>query len=197
MFLNKIKFNGIYLKTFSPQSQIITLLSFHCKIYAVKENFFAKFWFPIFSAISLSDKKMIKKRLTNTSDEDSDNDEETNRKPQKTRRKRLDKSAILMKILNRSTTGFFNASLGSKSNQKTFTQPTLKFCLRDIIPYRFINDHIFMGLSACGNFLISYKRVCCESETSINYDFNCGYKYELFFWIYRPHMALSKYVSRT
>lgn len=137
---------------------------------------------------------MIKKRLTNTSDEDSDNDESLRVRPAKARRKRLNKQTILSKILNRSSTGYFNGSFDSKSNQWAFSQPVLKFCLKDIIPFRYLNDHIFMGLSSCGNFLISYKRICCETEGSVSYDFNSGYKYELFFWIYRPHMALSRYV---
>lgn len=137
---------------------------------------------------------MIKKRLTNTSDEDSDNDESLRVRPAKARRKRFNKQTILSKILNRSSTGYFNGSFDSKSNQWAFSQPVLKFCLKDIIPFRYLNDHIFMGLSSCGNFLISYKRICCETEGSVSYDFNSGYKYELFFWIYRPHMALSRYV---
>lgn len=135
---------------------------------------------------------MIKKRLTNTSDEDSDADEKHRVKPARTRKKRN----ILTKILNRENSGYFNFSTNAKSNSKNFSQENvLKFCLKDIIPFRYLNDHIFMGLSSCGNFLISYKRISCESESTLNYDFNSGYKYELFFWIYRPHMALSRYVS--
>lgn len=134
---------------------------------------------------------MIKKRLTNSSDEDSA-DEKRNARPAKARKKRN----ILMKVLNREKTGFFNFSVKTKSNAKSFSQENvLKFCLKDIIPFRYLNDHIFMGLSSCGNFVISYKRICCESESTLNYDFNSGYKYELFFWVYRPHLALSRYVS--
>lgn len=132
---------------------------------------------------------MIKKRLTNTSDEDSDDDEN---RAVRSRKKQLNAN-VLRKILNRSATGFFNSSATHKSHQTSFTHDSvLKFCLKDIIPFRYLNDHIFMGLSSCGNFLISYKRVSCESEN--NYDFNSGYKYELFFWIYRPHTPLGKYV---
>lgn len=145
---------------------------------------------------SSSDKTMIKKRLTSTSDEESDKDEDARIRTARTRRKRINKQLILTKVLNRSSTGFFNQSIHNKSNQKTFNhEPALKFCLKDIIPYRNLNDHIFMGLSSCGNFLISYRRFCCESETTINYDFNSGYKYQLYFWVYRPHFHLNKYVS--
>lgn len=137
---------------------------------------------------------MIKKRLKNTSDEESIGNENQFVKPAKKKRPPQHQT-ILTKLLNRSTTGNFNCSITSKSHQRTFKpQEYLKFCLKDIVPFRYLNDHVFMGLTSCGNFLISHKRICCESENSINYDFNTGYKYELFFWIYRPFMPLSKYV---
>jgi DDB1- and CUL4-associated factor 15 len=137
---------------------------------------------------------MIKKRLTATSDEESDNGESLRGRPAKTRRKRVNKQ-ILTRIINRSSTGYFSSSLNHKFHQKTFgSDHVLKFCLKDIIPFRYLNDHIFMGLSSCGNFLISYKRVCCDNEASMN--FNENYKYELFFWIYRPHFPLSRYVRK-
>lgn len=133
---------------------------------------------------------MIKKRLTATSDEDSDNDEELRVRPAKARKKRKDSQ--ILKILNRARSGYFNNSMNNKSNQKSIgPEHVLKFCLKDIIPLR-AHEHIFMGLSSCGNFMISYKRIACEIES--NYDFNSGYKYELFFWIYRPHMPFGRYV---
>lgn len=135
---------------------------------------------------------MINQRLTNSSDEDSDDDEDPQAKLARTQRRPINKS-VLKKIFNRSATGYFNSTATHKSHQKSFThESALKFCLKDIIPYGNLNDHIFMGLSACGNFLISYKRISCENENS--YDFNTGYKYELFFWVYRPHTSLCKYV---
>lgn len=37
--------------------------------------------------------------------------------------------------------------------------------------------HIFMGLTACGQYMISH-RVVCNDNTSLNhYSFNVGYKY--------------------
>lgn len=139
---------------------------------------------------------MIKKRLTASSDDESDNDGHYRGRPAKARRKRVNKQ-VLAKIMNRSSTGFFSSSFQSKCHQKTLgSDHTLRFCLKDIIPFRYLNDHIFMGLSHCGNFLISYKRVCCDNEASINYDFNSNYKYELFFWVYRPHYPLSRYVRK-
>lgn len=155
----------------------------------------------------------MKRLTTTTSDEDSD-DGDCRRRLSKPRKKRPNKQMLLTKIVNRSICGYFNGNLQNKSHQQQLSSANvLKFCLKDIIPFRDINDHIFMGLTIDGNvslsenlqkqknqqkklfqFLISYKRVCCENE-SVNYDFNSGYKYELFFWIYRPHMALERYVS--
>lgn len=133
---------------------------------------------------------MLKKRLT-TSDEETCEDEEPREKQVKMQ-KRNSKN-ILHKILNRSLTGYYNDSINKKSNEKTFYQipSELRFCLKDIIPFCYLN-HVFMGLSICGNFLISYNRSCCENE---NYDFNSGYKYELYFWVFKPHMPLQRYVS--
>lgn len=137
---------------------------------------------------------MLKKRLTNKSDLDSDEDEDFNQTPAKLRKR--ESKNIVTKIINRSKTGFFNSSIRNKSNMMAFNiiPSDLKFCLKDIIPFCYCDGHIFMGLTACGNFMISYKRMSCELS-AMNYDFSSGYKYELFFWIYRPHMPLSKYVS--
>ena len=51
-----------------------------------------------------------------------------------------------------------------------------------------------MGLTACGNFMISYKRSVDEGLSS-DYNFSNGFKYELYFWIYVPHSLLSKYYN--
>lgn len=154
----------------------------------------------------------MKRLTTTTSDEDSD-DGDCQRRLSKPRKKRPNKQMLLTKIVNRSISGYFNGNLQNQSNQLQLSSSNvLKFCLKDIIPFRDINDHIFMGLTLDGNvsfwkfrkskkvnkkifqFLLSYKRVCCENESVVNYDFNSGYKYELFFWIYRPHMPLERYV---
>jgi DDB1- and CUL4-associated factor 15 len=133
---------------------------------------------------------MIKKRLTLKSDEESDGDDRDRFR----REKKIKNQNILMKILNRESTGFFNQSQRSRCNNKELNRDTtLKICLKDIIPFRYLNDHIFMGLSSCGNFLISYRRKCSEVDS---FDLNAVFKYELFFWIFRPHYPLSKYVSQ-
>ncbi|CRL03889.1 CLUMA_CG017013, isoform A [Clunio marinus] len=133
---------------------------------------------------------MLKKRLINTSDDESEDDGKSCMKSVKSR-KTLISSHVLSKVLNRSATSYFNSSFRSKSHQMSLHQDNvLKFCLKDIIPFRYL-DHIFMGLTQDGNFLISYKRMSLENEN--HYDFYSGYKYELFFWIYRPHYPLSRY----
>ncbi|KAG5673526.1 hypothetical protein PVAND_003567 [Polypedilum vanderplanki] len=138
---------------------------------------------------------MIKKRLMLGSDEDSENSENEakNTVATKFRRKRNDKN-VLFKLINRSRFGFFNNSINRKCNDYEINQipSEMRFCLKDIVPFCYLSNQIYMGLSFCGNFLISYsKRLYCENES---FDFNSGgYKYELFFWIFRPHMPLERY----
>lgn len=134
---------------------------------------------------------MIKKRLNTLSDDDSECEETASGGHSKCRKKRS--VNVLHKIINRARSGFFNSSINQKSNDKIFTQipSELKFCLKDIVPFCYLADHVFMGLSLCGTFLISYRR-SCESES---FDFNSGYKYELFFWIFKPHESLKRFVS--
>lgn len=134
---------------------------------------------------------MIKKRLNTLSDDDSKCGESFGGSRSKCRKKRS--LNVLQKVLNRAQSGFFNSSINEKSNDKLFAQipPELKFCLKDIVPFCFLAEHVFMGLSLCGTFLISYHR-SCESES---FDFNSGYKYELFFWIFKPHEPLKRFVS--
>lgn len=91
------------------------------------------------------------KRLTTTSDEDSD-DGDSRRRLVKPRKKRPNRQMLLTKIVNREISGYFNKNLQNKSHQQQFSSANvLKFCLKDIIPFRDINDHIFMGLTLCGN----------------------------------------------
>lgn len=87
---------------------------------------------------------MLNKRLLSSkTNEESDNGVSAvkNRKKREVRN-------VLMKIVNRESSGFFNYSLYNKSHQKIFghDEHILKFCLKDVIP-RYLNDHIFMGLS--------------------------------------------------
>lgn len=103
---------------------------------------------------------------------------------------------ILKRLTNRESTGYFNNNLQHKSNLNAFEKipEDLQFCLKEIIPYCYLNQ-VYMGLSSCGQFLLSYCRIVGDNENE-SYDFNgAEYKYELFFWIYRPHHPLTKYVS--
>lgn len=138
---------------------------------------------------------MIKKRLTAESDEESESELSARETSVKFRRKRNNNKNIIFNVVNRSLSGYFNYSITKKSNIHTFNHISsdLRFCLKDIIPFCYLENQVFMGLSLCGNFLLSYKRCCESSET---YDFNSGFKYELFFWIFKPHMPLHNYVSK-
>ncbi|XP_058463130.1 uncharacterized protein LOC131437654 [Malaya genurostris] len=103
---------------------------------------------------------------------------------------------ILLKVLNRQHCGYFNTGLNQRSNRAAFRQVPdhLSFCLKDIVPYCYLQGHVFMGLSACGQFLVSYKVAYdYDEEITHEYNFSSNYKYELYFWIYRPHFLLSKY----
>lgn len=132
---------------------------------------------------------MIKKRLTAQSDDEIEKKATTSASSSKSRKKQS--FNVLQKIVNRSQSSWFNSQIDRHSNEKIFSQipPDLKFCLKDIVPFCFLADHVFMGLSLCGTFLISYRR-SCESES---FDFNSGYKYEIYFWIFRPHMPLQRF----
>lgn len=74
---------------------------------------------------------------------------------------------LLTKIVNRSISGYFNGNLQNKSHQQQLSSANvLKFCLKDIIPFRDINDHIFMGLTIDGN--VSLSKICkTEKSTKI------------------------------
>ncbi|XP_063706620.1 uncharacterized protein LOC134835636 [Culicoides brevitarsis] len=103
---------------------------------------------------------------------------------------------ILLKLRNRQLFGYFSSHPKRRCKEQPFKKvpATLSFCLKDIIPCCYLDGHIFMGLTACGQFLLSYK-VHIDDEISATYDFSTVYRYKLFFWIYRPHNPLHKYFS--
>ncbi|GAB0087464.1 uncharacterized protein DMENIID0001_017690 [Sergentomyia squamirostris] len=101
---------------------------------------------------------------------------------------------IVKKLLNRELTGYLGCNARKISRVLPFKQvpSRLAFHLKEIIPYCYLDGHVFMGLSACGQFLLSYK-VSYDEESINHYNFSAPYKYELFFWIYRPHCMLVNY----
>ncbi|XP_053689538.1 uncharacterized protein LOC128738436 [Sabethes cyaneus] len=103
---------------------------------------------------------------------------------------------VLLKVINRQHSGYFNTGLNKRSHQVAFREvpPHLTFCLKEIVPCCYLKGHVFMGLSGCGQFLLSYKVAYdYDDELTHEYNFSSSYKYELYFWIYRPHFLLSKY----
>uniref|UniRef100_A0A182QML9 DDB1- and CUL4-associated factor 15 WD40 repeat-containing domain-containing protein n=1 Tax=Anopheles farauti TaxID=69004 RepID=A0A182QML9_9DIPT len=101
---------------------------------------------------------------------------------------------ILLKVMSREHSGYLAPGLNSRSHQQPFQEvpEQLQFCLKSIVPYCYLNGHIFMGLTSCGQFLLSYKLSYELDEVFAN-DLSSLHKYELYFWIYRPHMLLNKY----
>ncbi|CAK1604568.1 unnamed protein product [Parnassius mnemosyne] len=68
---------------------------------------------------------------------------------------------IVHKLFNRETFG----STSRKSNErsrKMFEKipPRLRFCLMDIVPICYLREHVFMGFSQCGQFLLSFTYSC-------------------------------------
>ncbi|XP_055903449.1 uncharacterized protein LOC129939453 [Eupeodes corollae] len=98
-------------------------------------------------------------------------------------------------LMNRENCGHFSGNRRNKQMKRAFTKvpSRLGFCLKDIVPYCYLQGHMFMGLTACGQYLLSYK-VCCNESSNANASyFNIGYKYTLYFWIYRPHQPLRRF----
>ncbi|XP_017472984.1 PREDICTED: uncharacterized protein LOC108363958 [Rhagoletis zephyria] len=105
---------------------------------------------------------------------------------------------LVQKIYNRERTGNFAGTTRLvHAPQHAFDQVPnrLKFCLKDIVPNCFLQGHMFMGLSACGQFLLSYKVCCNDNMVASHYSFSYGYKYTLYFWIYQPHKPLRSYYT--
>ncbi|XP_055678526.1 uncharacterized protein LOC129787187 [Lutzomyia longipalpis] len=101
---------------------------------------------------------------------------------------------IIRKLFNRERTGYLSSNARNLAMELPFKQvpARLSFHLKEIVPYCYLDGHVFMGLSACGQFLLSYK-VSYDEESINHYNFSSPYKYELFFWIYRPHCMLKNY----
>lgn len=98
-------------------------------------------------------------------------------------------------LMKRENSGHFSGNPRSRQVKRAFTKvpSRLGFCLKDIVPYCYLQGHMFMGLTACGQYLLSYK-VCCNESSNANASyFNIGYKYTLYFWIYRPHQPLRRF----
>lgn len=86
---------------------------------------------------------------------------------------------VLLKLMNQERTGYFSKNSLYKVKQPAFHQvpSRLSFCLKEIVPYCYLQGHVFMGLTVCGQFLLSYKMTCNEESTN-EYSFTTAYKYE-------------------
>ncbi|XP_031633337.1 uncharacterized protein LOC116347070 isoform X2 [Contarinia nasturtii] len=104
---------------------------------------------------------------------------------------------IIFKLQNRERSGYFTDKISHKDRKLAFVRVPrrLQFCLKEIVPYCYLTGHVFMGLTICGQFMLSYKIISDEDSALNNYSFTSTYKYELYFWIYRPHNLLYKYFT--
>ncbi|XP_030036836.2 uncharacterized protein LOC115452437 [Manduca sexta] len=70
-------------------------------------------------------------------------------------------SNIVHKLFNREILGCTSRRYNERS-RKVFDKipPRLRFCLMDIVPMSYLREHVFMGFSQCGQFLLSFTYSC-------------------------------------
>ncbi|XP_072941142.1 uncharacterized protein [Epargyreus clarus] len=70
-------------------------------------------------------------------------------------------SNIVHKLFNREIYGCTSRRSSDRS-RKIFERipPRLRFCLMDIVPITYLREHVFMGFSQCGQFLLSFTYSC-------------------------------------
>ncbi|XP_060647869.1 LOW QUALITY PROTEIN: uncharacterized protein LOC132785685 [Drosophila nasuta] len=106
---------------------------------------------------------------------------------------------LVQMLFDRERTGYFSGASRAGQKQKLPYDKVpnrLKLYLKDVLASNAVEGHIFMGLTACGQYMISH-RVVCNDNTSLNhYSFNVGYKYTLYFWLFQPHKKLRYFFSR-
>lgn len=56
--------------------------------------------------------------------------------------------------------------------------PRLRFCLMDIVPINYLRDHVFMGFSQCGQFLLSFTYTY---TTLVNFPESSKFTYVYFY----------------
>ncbi|XP_046960748.1 uncharacterized protein LOC124530572 [Vanessa cardui] len=68
---------------------------------------------------------------------------------------------IVHKLFNREIFGSTSKKPNEKS-KRVFDKipPRLRFCLMDIVPIQYLREHVFMGFSQCGQFLLSFTYSC-------------------------------------
>ncbi|CAH2075595.1 unnamed protein product, partial [Iphiclides podalirius] len=68
---------------------------------------------------------------------------------------------IVHKLFNREIFGSTSRKANDR-NRKMFEKipPRLRFCLMDIVPISYLREHVFMGFSQCGQFLLSFTYSC-------------------------------------
>ncbi|XP_063378899.1 uncharacterized protein LOC134665828 [Cydia fagiglandana] len=64
---------------------------------------------------------------------------------------------IVHKLFNRETSGYTSRRYNDRG-RRVFERipPRLRFCLMDIVPMSYFSNHVFMGFSQCGQYLLSF-----------------------------------------
>ncbi|XP_026476124.1 uncharacterized protein LOC113381412 [Ctenocephalides felis] len=96
---------------------------------------------------------------------------------------------IINKIMNRQMFGEFSVHRGVKYEAPFMEIPDhLRFCLKtEILPTEILDNHVYMGLTACGQFLLSYTEVWTPADSEENVFLTDKLEYRLYFWGFRPH----------
>ncbi|XP_017100838.2 uncharacterized protein [Drosophila bipectinata] len=106
---------------------------------------------------------------------------------------------LVQMLYDRERTGFFSgSSRAGQRQQLPFDRVPnrLKLHLKDVLASSLMDGHIFMGLTSCGQYMLSHRVVCNDSSSLNHYSFNMGYKYTLYFWLFHPHKKLRYFFSR-
>ncbi|XP_017040144.1 uncharacterized protein LOC108087324 [Drosophila ficusphila] len=106
---------------------------------------------------------------------------------------------LVQMLYDRERTGFFSGSprAGQKQQLPYDRVPNrLKLYLKDVLASSLMEGHIFMGLTSCGQYMLSHRVVCNDSSSVNHYSFNMGYKYTLYFWLFQPNKRLRYFFSR-
>ncbi|OWR45625.1 hypothetical protein KGM_210070 [Danaus plexippus plexippus] len=68
---------------------------------------------------------------------------------------------IVYKLFNREIYGSTSRKTNDKSRKIFDKIPArLRFCLMDIVPIQYLREHVFMGFSQCGQYLLSFTYSC-------------------------------------
>ncbi|XP_068155571.1 uncharacterized protein [Drosophila tropicalis] len=106
---------------------------------------------------------------------------------------------LVQMLYDRERTGYFTglSRAGQKPKLPYERVPNrLKLHLKDVLANNVMDGHIFMGLTSCGQYMLSHRVVCNDNSSLNHYSFNMGYKYTLYFWFFQPYKKLRQFFTR-